>query len=60
MTYSVYLETKITDDETDNEIASISRLYEVESLAKLAEVNAHFGKVAAVAVEGEELGMEGE
>jgi hypothetical protein len=53
MTYTIYMEAKITDNDNEDEVAAISR-----SLAKLPEVTAHFGKSVAVTAEGVELGME--
>ena len=58
MPYTIYLEAKITDDDTSNEVVTLSRFYEVQSLSKVGEVAAHFGKSAGVLVEGVELGMD--
>lgn len=58
MPYTIYLEAKITDDESGDELVTLSRFYEVQSLSKVSEVAAHFGKSAGVLVEGVELGLD--
>jgi hypothetical protein len=58
MPYTIALQAIITDNDTDEEVARLARLYEVESLAKVTEVAAHLGKSLAVTVEGVELGLE--
>lgn len=58
MPYTVYLEAKVTDDESGDEVASLSRFYEVENLMKICAAAEHFGKSAGHLVEGVGLGLD--
>ncbi len=53
---SIDIEKMDDENETSGTVAEMARYYEVESLDRLAEIVANFGKVSAALIEAEKLG----
>lgn len=57
MKYTIYLEAKIVRDEDGEDVATLSRYYDGQTLTKIQQCVEHFGKTASVLTEGVEQGV---
>jgi hypothetical protein len=62
MAYNIHVQISIERtgiNESDEQVASLDRYYDRQSLDKIADCIAHFGKSTVVLLEGAELGVDG-